>query len=354
MVGNSENILVEFDYNNITIIDPNKVIDSDKKVKERYVNQENLVMYANLECNVLPRTKLAVGNSNNDSIRTVSIAKINFLKPGDKPYLDNSYTDEITGKNAIKGEGINQPNLNSVTNPSHSDDYYIKQTINSGGKPGSTDNGLLGITSINIRQGLDFLPTIDVRLVDVKGRALFEAGDNSPYAAFFNLPYPLFHLTIKGYFGKAVKLGLMLQNFTTTYNSNTGNFDVDLKFYTYKYTILSDVTMGALLATPHMYQTRLKISSSSGGPNKTSRTEDVVVERGYQKIKEMYSEYKSKGLIPNDFPEITVRQMRERLESFIKNILDSFTKQNLDPLTNLVTYSNYLLNYQKDVFYTLK
>ena len=145
MVGNSENILVEFDYNNITIIDPNKVIDSDKKVKERYVNQENLVMYANLECNVLPRTKLAVGNSNNDSIRTVSIAKINFLKPGDKPYLDNSYTDEITGKNAIKGEGINQPNLNSVTNPSHSDDYYIKQTINSGGKPGSTDNGLLGI-----------------------------------------------------------------------------------------------------------------------------------------------------------------------------------------------------------------
>ena len=354
MVGNSENILVEFDYNNITIIDPNKVIDSDNKVKERYVNQENLVMYANLECNVLPRTKLAVGNSNNDSIRTVSIAKINFLKPGDKPYLDNSYTDEITGKNAIKGDGVNQPNLNSVTNPSHSDDYYIKQTINSGGKPGSTDNGLLGITSINIRQGLDFLPTIDIRLVDVKGRALFEAGDNSPYAAFFNLPYPLFHLTIKGYFGKAVKLGLMLQNFTTTYNANTGNFDVDLKFYTYKYTILSDVTMGALLATPHMYQTRLKISSSSGGPNKTSRTEDVVVERGYQKIKEMYSEYKSKGLIPNDFPEITVRQMRERLESFIKNILDSFTKQNLDPLTNLDTYSNYLLNYQKDVFYTLK
>ena len=32
MVGKSENILVEFDYNNITIIDPNKVIDSNDKV----------------------------------------------------------------------------------------------------------------------------------------------------------------------------------------------------------------------------------------------------------------------------------------------------------------------------------
>ena len=56
MADNSENILVEFDYNNITIIDPNKVIDSDNKVKDRYVKQEDLVMYANLECNVLPRT----------------------------------------------------------------------------------------------------------------------------------------------------------------------------------------------------------------------------------------------------------------------------------------------------------
>lgn len=354
MVDKTENILVEFDYNNITIIDPNKVVDSDNKVKDRYVKQEDLVMYANLECSVLPRTKLAIGTANNDSIRTISIAKINFLKPGDKPYLDNSYTDEITGKGAIRGEGVNQPTFNSVVNPNNSDDFYLKQTISSGGKPGATDNGLLGITSINIRQGLDFLPTIDIRLIDVKGRALFEAGDNSPYAAFFNLPYPLFHLTIKGYYGKAVRLGLMLQNFTTTYDAGTSNFTVDLKFYTYKYTVLSDVTMGALLATPHMYQSRFNISQTSGGPSTTTKTNSVVIERGYQKIREMYSEYKSKGLIPNDFPEITLMQMKDRIENFIKNILDSFTKQNLDPLTNLDTYSVQLRDYQKEVFYNVK
>jgi hypothetical protein len=354
MVGNSENILVEFDYNNITIIDPNKVIDSDNKVKDRYVKQEDLVMYANLECNVLPRTKLAIGVANNDSIRTVSIAKINFLKPGGKDYLDNSYTDELTGKGAIKGDGVNQPTFKGITNPNNSDDFYIKQTISSNGKPGATDNGLLGITSINIRQGLDFMPTIDIRLVDIKGRALFEAGDNSPYAAFFNLPYPLFHLTIKGYFGKAVRLALMLQNFTTTYNGNTGNFDIDLKFYTYKYTVLADVTMGALLATPHMYQSRFNISQTSGGPSPTTKTDNVVVERGYQKIRELYSEYKSKGLIADDFPEITLMQMKDRIDNFIKNVLDSFIKQNLDPLTNLDTYGIQLRDYQKEVFYTVK
>jgi len=354
MVGKPENILVEFDYNNITIIDPNKVIDNNHKVKDRYVNQEDLVMYANLECNVLPRTKLAIGLGNDDSIKTVSIAKINFLKPGDKAYLDNSYTDELTGKSSLKGEGVNQPTFQGITNPNNSDDFYIKQTISSNGKKGATDNGLLGITSINIRQGLDFLPSIDIQLVDVKGRALFEAGDNSPYAAFFNLPYPLFHLTIKGYYGKAVKLSLMLQNFTTTYNADTANFTVSLKFYTYKYTVLADVTMGALLATPHMYQSRFTISQTSGGPSTTTKTDDVVVERGYQKVKEMYSEYKSKGLIPNDFPEITLMQMKDRIDNFIKNVLDSFVKQNLDPLTNLDSYGTYLLNYQKEVFYTLK
>ena len=100
MVGNNENILVEFDFNNISIVDPNKVIDENGKVKERLVKQEDLVIYANLECTLLPRTKLALGVANNDSIKTVSIASINFLKPGNKQFLDNQWTDGsiVTGK----------------------------------------------------------------------------------------------------------------------------------------------------------------------------------------------------------------------------------------------------------------
>ena len=70
MVGNQENILVEYDYDNITLIDPNNVVDLNGNVKERTVKQEDLVIYANLECNVLPRTKLAVGSAMNDSQRT--------------------------------------------------------------------------------------------------------------------------------------------------------------------------------------------------------------------------------------------------------------------------------------------
>ena len=48
MAIENENILVDFDYQNIIIIDPNKIIDNDGNVKERAVKHENLVMYANL------------------------------------------------------------------------------------------------------------------------------------------------------------------------------------------------------------------------------------------------------------------------------------------------------------------
>ena len=180
MADNGENILVEFDYDNITLIDPNKLVDQDGNVKERLVKQEDLVYYANLECNVLPRTKLAVGSAMNDQQRTISVGKINFLNPGHKTFMDTAWSDEITGKDSVQGKGVNQVNLTAVKNPNKSDDFYITQNLNSNGTPGAVDNGFLGMKSINVSIGLDFLPVITVELEDVKGRALFEGGNNSP------------------------------------------------------------------------------------------------------------------------------------------------------------------------------
>ena len=78
---NSGNILVEFDYNNIIVVDPNKTIDAFGNIRERLVDHEKMVMFANLEAELLPRTKLAVGGSPEDRVSILSIAKINFLKP---------------------------------------------------------------------------------------------------------------------------------------------------------------------------------------------------------------------------------------------------------------------------------
>ena len=352
MVSNEENILVEFDYQNISVIDPNKVIDNEGNVKERLIQQENLVYYANLECAVTPRTKLALGVPQEQSVQTISVGTINFLNPGIKKFLDTDWSDELTGKGTVQGLGVNQPKIDITPNPDLSNDYYINQTLKSNGEPGAVDNGLLGITQININYGLDFLPEINITMEDVKGRALFEAGNNSPYATFFNLPYPIFYLTLKGYLGKAVRLPLMLQTFNASFDPSTHNFRIQCKFYTYKYTVMSNVTWGQMMAVPQMY--RIKIDSASTTSNSASNGKSTTSVNyssgGYQKMKELYSEYKSKGLIENDFPEITILELKKRLGLLITSIEENFKKKNLNVLNDLSKYSENLGDFQTDVY----
>ncbi len=353
MVDNGENILVEFDYQNISVIDPNKIIDENGNAKERLINQENLVFYANLECSVLPRTKLALGVPLEDSVRTISVGKINFLNPGGNKFLNTDWSDEITGKDTLIGKGINQQRIDQIPIEGKDNDYFFRQTTLSNGNVGSIDTGLLGITNINISYGLDFLPVIDIVLEDVKGRALFEGGNNSPYAAFFQLPYPLFYLTLKGYLGKAIKLPLMLQSFNASFDPGTHNFRVTLKLYTYKYTIMSDINWRAMWATPLMYQSSVTITdqSSTGNGPKNSTVTKSWSSRGYSKIKELYAEYKAKGLIDDNFPELTIQELKVNLNKVLTSIIDKYSKTNLNVLNDLKDYAEVLRQYEGYVYY---
>ena len=44
-------------------------------------------------------------------------------------------------------------------------------------------------------------------------------GGKNKYSTFFQLPYPLFELTIKGYYGKPVKYCLHMHKFNSKFNS---------------------------------------------------------------------------------------------------------------------------------------
>jgi hypothetical protein len=164
----------------------------------------------------------------------------------------------------------------------------------------------------------------------------------------------MFYLTLKGYYGKAVRLPLMLQSFTSNFDNTTGNFKITLKFFGYKYTVMSYVNWGAMMAVPHMYSNVVSTVQSSTNTPEGSNLDAVSskpVTRGFQKMKELYSEYKAKGLIDDDFPEITITQLKARLDRFIKNILDKFTKENLGVLTELDNFQTQLTEFQKKVFF---
>jgi hypothetical protein len=357
MVGRDENILVEFDYQNVVLVDPNKVVDSQGVVKERLLKHENLVYYANLECNLFPRTRLSVGNNGYYENKTLSVASINFIKPANKTFLTNGYLDELTGLNSIEGKGANQivENKQEITKPDKTKEVYFSQSV-----ANNIDNNLLLIDNIEIDTPLNLVPTVKIRMHDIKGRALFEQAENSPYSVFFNYPYPLFYLTVKGYLGKAIKYQLSLQTFNARFDGQSGNFIIDCTFIAYKYNVLTNITMEQAMSVPYMYITKYtKSPNNSEGQqsaqnqvgNTTKNVETSVTSRGYEKVKEVYSEYKSKGLIPEDFPEITIQELIDRLSKLETYIANTFTKADMAPITDAENYSTTLEEYEKKVFY---
>jgi len=350
-----ENILVEFDYQNIVVIDPNKIIDNNNEVYDRVVDQEELVMYANLEAKLIPRTKLASGRPLDDSIQNVEIASINFLRPGGKDYLTDEWANEFTGKDTLEGKGLNQKQRTVIQDQKKPNEFYIKQDILN-----NYDTGIMGIESIKIDNDRSNTPVVDIQLIDIQGRALFEKGDQSPYAAFFNLPYPTFYLTIKGFYGKAVKYQLNLVSFSASFDGTTGNYRVALKFYGYKFTVLAETTVGSLFALPFMYKTKYEISqnapstaqqnaaqTSNGSSNQTLQSK--IVFRGRQKINEVYSRYKEQKLISPDFPELTLYELNQRLDALETNILASFGQADFTPLSDIDSYNKTLGEYVTDV-----
>ncbi len=346
---NTENIYVEQNYNNIILVDPNKIIDSDGNIKERLVNHENLVTYVNLEAEVLPRTKLAVGGTPQNTQTTVSIAKINFLAPNKEDYFSDGYYQDFTGSGTLDGMGNNQT-VQTITQGPKNSESYAKTTFTSNGELRTVNNGLLGIKSVSIRTSTSFIPTVNIVLEDIMGQALFQLGDQSPYAAFVNLPYPPFYLTIKGYYGKAVRYQLNLEKFNARFRAGDGNYEINLEFRGYKFNILNEIEVGSLLATPHMFASTYDVTTITNQTQSSNVVESVVSERGYEKILQVYSEYKAKGLIPQNFPEMTLAQFLNKIETFETNIIQNYPQVNVQPLTDCRNYKKILAEYYNQVY----
>ena len=313
------------EFSNIALIDPNWLQNDDGGTEERFVSQDKLVMYANLECDLQERSRLLVGKDR-QTLETIPIASVNFLKPGNKDYLSTDWTL-----------------LSSQTN----NDSII-------------NNELLGITNINYKCGASFIPTISITLEDVRGRALFEKGNNSVYSVFFNLPYPTFYLTLKGYYGKAVRYPIILQKFQASFQQNSGNFQVTLDFLGYKYNVLTDVQQAYLMALPTMYAQQVNENIQTDTTSQVQNTADqingsetqinsIIVHRGYEEIKKVYEIYKRKKLIDEKFPELTVQQLIVKLENFEKNVLSNFGSVSLNALTDAKQYKNLLDEYRKKI-----
>ena len=291
-LNSGENILVKVDQNNLIYIDPNSVVNNGV-VEERGVKQENLVMYVNLEADLIPRTTL-VDSGNKSTLVSVAEGTLNILKPKTGDY-DTSWTEAYNGSN-------------NVITETDSNGNQIYKGVENKGYDGTAQS--FGIDSININiKGANFIPQININFIDVRGKTLFESPENSPYNAFFHMPWPIFYLTVKGYYGKAIRYRLHLVKFNTKYNESNGNFEVATTFVGSTYAYLNDIPLTGILNAPYMYAIEKETNASFN--EKTGRYEKKVSKssRGYTMLRSVYDEYIAKGLLPKNFPTKTLKEV---------------------------------------------
>lgn len=287
-ISNSENILVKTDQNNLIHIDPNTVV-YDGEIQPRSNNAEEMVMYVNLEADLIPRTLLTASDDGN-TLKSIAKGNLNFLQNKNSDYLDTTWTDLYTTK---------------VNNPKDENGEFINQDLTV-----DTSGQSLGLKSVNVvTKGVNFIPYVDIVFTDIRGKTMFESPEESPYAAFFHLPWPIFYLTIKGYYGKAIRYRLHLTDFSSRYNETNGNFEITTKFIGSTYAYLNDIPLTAILNAPYMYM--IESTSESKTNTKTGLKEQNVSSssKGYSLLTSVYNEYKNKGLISQDFPVKTLKEV---------------------------------------------
>ena len=202
-----------------TLIDPN-AFDGQSSSSNIPVQHEDLTIYVELTTNKKARTILTTNVDTNTSTSQSSAGvTINFIEGSDfgdgKKYLSTKFTELTT---AFEGDN-EQENL--------------------------------GITNIDIDFNSSFAPMITIQFVDVRGSAIFQNENNvgtnkNKYSVLFQLPYPLYKLKIKGYYGQMVEYCLHMVKFNSKFNSKSGNFEITAQFVGYTYAMLSDMLVGYL------------------------------------------------------------------------------------------------------------
>jgi hypothetical protein len=186
---------------------------------------EDLVPYANLRV-ILPGRSVIVDNVADQVQNQAEIGFIvpSKLPPENKGKMGTSWT-EIGGLSGFMKEKDGSYTVDGLGN------------LQREGTWGET----FGITDISVKLNASFEPQVFISFVDIRGASLMEPGLNSPYAAFFHMPYPLFTLDLKGYYGKGISYKLHLMKFNSKFDAETGNFIINCEFIGFTFTYLADL-----------------------------------------------------------------------------------------------------------------
>jgi hypothetical protein len=147
-LSNSEKILVKVDQNNLMYIDPNSVVVNGE-IEPRGIKQENLVMFVNLEADLVPRSTL-VSNDEKNTLKTIAKGTLNFLSSATG---DRDFTSEWT-------DSYFESKPKKTTNGA--DGKLVDQQFYQSDETGQS----FGIDNISILvKGANFIPQININFI---------------------------------------------------------------------------------------------------------------------------------------------------------------------------------------------
>jgi hypothetical protein len=329
-IGENENILVRVDQQNIIHVDPNSILTQDGEIKSRLVDHENLITYVNLEADLVPRSILFSENNQN-TLLSIASGTFNMMRnQGDKNEFENNFDSDWTN--------VFVPDSKETTNNGSTNNQKYDPSAQT-----------FGIQSMQISvKGASSIPQVSINFLDVRGKTLFESPANSPYKAFFHQPWPVFYLTVKGYFGKAIRYRLHLVDFKTKFNGSTGNFEISTKFVGSTYAYLSDILFQNIMNAPYMYM--VEKSDDFKTNEKTGYVEKKVSKstKGFSILKSVYDEYRAKGYVAQDFPDKTLRDLLMTANSLDKILEQTLFDETVDPtvLSHVAEYDSLLTRFE--------
>lgn len=230
----------------ILYVEPNDVFDKDNNGQQGYSltpKYEDMCISFNL------------------IIEQFSRFKKDVYKTGEIPHGDSktwSIQWGVSGEDMIKkrtsvlqGEQVNDKQNYLTTFYTELDfDSYSEKTQIEG----------LCVESVNISYESWYTPTVTIKFVDIRGSSVFGREEaihvnenliaDNIFGAFFTIPYPLFRLQVKGFFGKPVTYQLTCSKFNGSFNANTGNFEAVVTFIGYSWSLLTDIPFAYLVAAP--------------------------------------------------------------------------------------------------------
>jgi GH24 family phage-related lysozyme (muramidase) len=204
--------------------------------------------------------------SNNRMVNTEDLSiKVEFsaTKKDRSVIFSGNRTEQTVGDSSlvtfIEGSKVNNESKQPSLTTRYTDVISLDVMSSDNNKP-VDDFESLGIESIDIEFNTAFAPLVKIKFIDVRGNAILSQGNMSKYRMFFELPYPIFSLKVKGFYGKTVNYCLHMQRWNAAFNSDTGNFEIQAEFIGYTYALLTDMLIGLIRASVRTKRGQLKLA----------------------------------------------------------------------------------------------